>query len=148
MELLNESPTEAIAEPTSAGAARASGAHACSIASEDDYVFAGNARRWKYVRVGLFGSGAAVLAAVVLLVGMCVSTPDLPDLALDTARPRAHIARTVSPKRTREADRPSQGAPGTQLRPASLERVRTRGRHGRVLPGRRVAEARLPLRSL
>jgi hypothetical protein len=71
----------------------------------EQYVFAGNRRRWRYLRPLL---GAATAATGVWFAALCwvlLKAPALPDLDLRIARPA-----DLSPTGTRLARGPEQGA--------------------------------------
>lgn len=62
-----------------------------SLARDEEYVFAGNARRWKYIRAGLITGGGLITGLAGLLVVLCVESPDLPDLNLHPTTASAHV---------------------------------------------------------
>lgn len=111
--------------------------------SAKDYVFAGNARRWKYVRAAFLGTAVATGGLVAALAGVCLQPADLPDLALRPGAPVAHLAGV--PARTTSAARLTPVvAHGRAVRTRLIRTVsRVRRRKGHLALPRHTAMLRI-----
>lgn len=109
-----------------------------ALTPDEEYVFAGNARRWKYVRAGLITGGGLITGLAGLLVVLCVESPDLPDLNLHPTTAPAHV-QTAALRAEHKVDRRLAAQEGSMLK--QLSRVIVPA-HKRRHVGLRYADSR------